>query len=69
MIFVYELSLDGNECKYLNDCIDFGWVFLRGKYIDCFEIEFVEFLKVKYVIIVFNGIVVLYLVMSVLGII
>lgn len=31
MIPVYEPSLDGNERKYLNDCIDSGWVSSRGK--------------------------------------
>ncbi|MBU5856210.1 perosamine synthetase, partial [Vibrio cholerae O1] len=40
MIPVYEPSLDGNERKYLNDCIDSGWVSSRGKYIDRFETEF-----------------------------
>lgn len=43
MIPVYEPSLDGNERKYLNDCIDSGWVSSEGKYIDRFETEFAEF--------------------------
>lgn len=68
MIPVYEPSLDGNERKYLNDCIDSGWVSSRGKYIDRFETEFAEFLKVKHATTVSNGTVALHLAMSALGI-
>ena len=46
---------DGNEKKYLMDCIDTGWISSSGEYINRFEEEFANFLGVKYGVAVSNG--------------
>jgi perosamine synthetase len=38
MIPVCEPFLNGNEKKYVNDCIESGWISSSGKYIDIFEL-------------------------------
>ena len=37
MILVNEPLLNGNERKYLNDCIDSGWISSEGPYVRAFE--------------------------------
>ena len=32
--------LDGNEGKYLQECIDTGWISSDGPFVERFEIEF-----------------------------
>ena len=48
MIPVYQPVLDGNEKKYVMDCIDTGWISSQGKYIGRFEKKFAEFCNVKH---------------------
>ena len=38
---------NGNEKKYLNECIDTGWVSANGRFIDEFQAKFAEFCGVK----------------------
>ena len=33
---LHEPSFSGNEWKYVNECIDTGWVSSVGKYVDRF---------------------------------
>ena len=37
MIPVNEPLLDGNEKKYLNECIDTGWISSEGPFVRRFE--------------------------------
>ena len=45
----------GNEKKYLNDCIDTGWVSSDGPYVKKFEKEFAQYIGVDHGISVCNG--------------
>lgn len=45
----------GNEKKYLNNCIDTGWISSSGEYIERFEKGMAEFVGQKYGVAVSNG--------------
>ncbi len=55
MIPVNEPLLDGNEKKYLIDCIDTGWISSEGPYIKRFEDEFSSLVGREFGIAVANG--------------
>ena len=59
---------NGNEKKYLNECIDTGWVSANGRFIDEFQKKFAEFCGVKYALACSNGTVTLHLALLALGI-
>lgn len=59
---------NGNEKKYLNECIDTGWVSANGRFIDEFQSKFAEFCGVKYALACSNGTVTLHLALLALGI-
>lgn len=40
MIFINRPQLDGNEKKYLNECIDTGWISSEGPFVKKLEAEF-----------------------------
>ena len=65
---VSEPCLDGNEMKYLTDCLQSGWVSSLGKYITTFEQKYAEFCGVKYAVAVSNGTTALHLALAALGI-
>ena len=48
-------SLDGNEKKYLNECIDTGWISSEGPFITKFENNFARKMGRKFGIAVSNG--------------
>lgn len=52
---VNEPLLDGNERKYLNECIDSGWLSSEGPFVDKFENSFAEFVGCKFGVAVSNG--------------
>lgn len=52
---VNEPLLDGNEKKYLNECIDTGWISSEGPFIRAFEQKFAERMGRKHGIAVCNG--------------
>ena len=52
---VNEPLLDGNEKKYLNECIDTGWISSEGPFVKKFETEFAKKVNRKYGIAVTNG--------------
>ena len=52
---VNEPLFDGNEKKYLNDCIDTGWVSSEGSYVGLFENKFAKKIGRKHAIAVANG--------------
>lgn len=46
---------NGNEKKYLMDCIDTGWISSSGQYIEKFEKEMAKYVGVNYGVSVCNG--------------
>ena len=52
---VNEPLLDGNEKKYLNECIDTGWISSEGPFIKQFEQQFATRVGRKYGMAVSNG--------------
>lgn len=58
----------GNEKKYLNECIDTGWVSANGHFIQDFQEKFAAFCGSKYALACANGTVTLHLIVKALGI-
>jgi perosamine synthetase len=52
---VSEPTLNGNEKKYVMDCLETTWISSNGTYINRFETEFAEFCQVKHAISCSNG--------------
>jgi perosamine synthetase len=65
---VCEPFLNGNEAKYVNECITSGWISSSGKYVTAFEEKFAEYCGVKYGVAVCNGTVALHLSLVAAGI-
>lgn len=65
---VYQPSLNGNERKYVNECLDSSWISSKGKFVSLFEQSFAEYTGVKYAATVSNGTVALHLALIALGI-
>lgn len=65
---VNEPLLNGNEKKYLNECIDTGWISSEGPFIRKFEEQFAARVGRKYGIAVCNGSVALDIAIAALGI-
>jgi perosamine synthetase len=63
---VYQPSLNGNELKYVTDCIESTWISSKGKYIADFEKQFANYLEANYATSVCNGTVALHLALLVL---
>jgi perosamine synthetase len=59
---------NGNEKKYLNECIDTGWISSKGDYIEKFEQKFAELVGSRYALSCSNGTVSLHLALLALGI-
>ncbi len=55
MIPVNEPLLNGNEKKYLNECIDTGWISSEGPFIKKFENAMADYVGRKYAVAVTNG--------------
>lgn len=68
MIPVYKPSLNGNEKKYVNECIDSSWISSKGEFISKFEDTFSSRVGIKHSVGVCNGTVALHLALIVLGI-
>lgn len=68
MIPVNEPLLDGNEKKYLNECIDTGWISSEGPFVKDFETRFAARVGRKYGVAVANGSVALDAAVAALGI-
>src|SRR5580698_7632726 len=65
---VYQPTLNGNEKKYVNECLDTTWISSKGKFVPLFEEGFAKFIDIKYAASVSNGTVALHLAVVVLGI-
>lgn len=61
-------SLIGNEKKYVEDCLNSGWISSAGKYIGMFESAFAEFCGVKHAVACCNGTAALHLALDALGV-
>jgi len=68
MIPVNEPVLNGNEKKYLNECIDTGWISSEGPFVKKFEDEFALKTQRKHGIAVCNGTAALEIAIESLGI-
>ena len=68
MIPIFDLKLDGNELKYVSECIKAGWISGRGSYINKFEEGFAKYCGRKYGITTNNGTTALHLALASLGI-
>lgn len=60
--------LDGNEKKYLNECIDTGWISSEGPFVKKLEDEFATKMGREYGVAVCNGTVALELALKAIGI-
>ena len=58
----------GNEKKYVDDCMESGWISSAGKYVELFETGFAEFCGVKHAVACCNGTVALHLALVALGV-
>jgi perosamine synthetase len=65
---VCQPFLDGNEIKYVEDCIKTGWISSSGKYVKAFEESFASYCGAKYAVGVCNGTVAIHLALQALGI-
>lgn len=54
-ISVAQPKLEGNERKYVLDCLDTSWISSNGKYITAFEEAFAAFCGVKHAVAANNG--------------
>ncbi len=48
-------SIQGNEWKYIKECLDTEWVSTAGKYVDLFEQKICEYTGAKYAVACVNG--------------
>jgi perosamine synthetase len=65
---VYQPSLNGNEKKYVLDCLDSTWISSKGKYITEFENKFAAYINIEHALGASNGTVALHLALLTLGI-
>lgn len=65
---VYKPLIEGNEIKYVNECLASGWISSRGKFVEQFEQGFSDYLGEVYSTSVSNGTVALHLALHTLGI-
>ena len=65
---LHEPTFEGNESKYLQDCLDSTFVSSVGKYVDQFEIELAKFTGAKHAISVVNGTAALHLALKLAGV-
>ena len=68
MIPVNEPLLNGNEKKYLNECIDTGWISSEGTFIQRFEQGMADYVGRNYAVSVTNGTAALEMAIVALGI-
>jgi perosamine synthetase len=54
-ISLCEPTIEGNEWKYIKDCLDTGWVSSAGKYVELFESKIAEYTGSNYAIACVNG--------------
>lgn len=65
---IYQPDLNGNEKKYVNECIDTSWISSRGRFVGEFESNFAARIGIEHAASVCNGTVALHLALLALGI-
>ncbi|MFC1822871.1 aminotransferase class I/II-fold pyridoxal phosphate-dependent enzyme [Thermodesulfobacteriota bacterium] len=65
---IAEPSLNGNEARYIYDCLSTNWISSKGRYIEQFEEAFAIFCGTQYAITVMNGTASLHLALVSLGV-
>ena len=68
MIPIFEPYFDGNEKKYITDCIDSTWISSQGDYILKFEKALADYHDMKHAIVTSSCTTVLHLSLKALGI-
>ena len=68
MVMVNEPLLNGNEKKYLNECIDTGWISSEGPFVEKFEKNMANYNGRKYATACANGSAALDIAVKALGI-
>jgi len=69
IISLHEPQFNGNEIKYLKECIKSTWVSTSGKFIDKFEGELKKYLNIKHAIACISGTASLHISLIVSGVI
>lgn len=65
---VYEPSLNGNEKKYVNECLDSTWISSKGEFVTKFEDGFSDYIGTEHATTVSNGTVAIHLALLALGV-
>ena len=65
---IYQPDLQGNEKKYVNECLDSSWISSRGRFVNEFELGFSKYVGAEHAASVSNGTVALHLALLALGI-
>lgn len=65
---VCNAYLNGNEKKYVQDCLDTGWISSAGKYVKEFEESFARYCGCKYAVAVTSGTAALHIALTALDI-
>ncbi len=55
MIHLSTPLIQGNEWKYIKECLDTEWVSSTGKYVNLFEEKIAEYNGAKYAVACVNG--------------
>ena len=64
---IYRPDLNGNEKKYVNECLDTSWISSRGRFVNEFETVFAHRIGIEHAVSVSNGTVALHLALLALG--
>ncbi|MDZ4097112.1 MAG: LegC family aminotransferase [Methylophilaceae bacterium] len=67
-VMLHEPKFSGNEARYVNECIETGWVSSVGKFVDRFEDQLAEYTGVKRAIAVVNGTAALHVALLLVGV-
>ena len=65
---IYQVALNGNEKKYVNECLDSTWISSKGKFLKLFKEKFADYINAKYAACVTSGTVALHLALTALDI-
>lgn len=65
---LHEPTFEGNEWKYLKECLDSTFVSSVGKYVDLFEAQLAEFTGAKHAVAVVNGTAALHIALKLSGV-
>ena len=67
-VALHEPNFDGNESKYLMECLDSTYVSSVGKFVDLFEAELANYTGAKYAVSLVNGTAALHIALKLAGV-